>query len=364
LVLSNPLTTLLLIPTLIHLCLGVWIVWSIRRVPAWSTSGPERKPEEIVCLVAARNEEASIDSCLRALLQQSLRVSVVVIDDDSDDRTRERAEAWIPRFAGRLSVLEGGPGKAMALSAAIESTSQPVILTTDADCSPPPDWAASMVHMLDAGGLAALAGCTMVVPSTPTGTLEAVDWSVLLATSAALSESGRPVTAMGNNMAILRSALTAVGGFRAASRSVTEDYAVFRAIGRRKKVELRMAPELLNWTAPTGSLVEVFRQRRRWARGGLDGSMINRLIVIGSVLAFASPLVLLVTAPSLGVGLILARWAVTASMVRATQKRLGVSLPAALVPLHDVLLTIYVILVPVSLIFWPRIRWKDRAAGQ
>jgi len=369
----------LAIPALAHLLLGLWVAWTIRRTPGWAGAqqqpaqdgAPEPDPEEarreaagkVVCLVAARNEEASIGDCLNALLDQTVPLRVVVIDDHSEDATSEVVVSLVPESEGRLSVISGGPSKAMALADAVGLTSEEIILTTDADCRPPAGWAASMVAMVEHDELAALAGATMVIPSSTTGKLEALDWALLLSTSAALSESGRPVTAMGNNMAIRRGPLRTVGGFKAAARSVTEDYAVFRSIGEHHRVELRMAPELLNWTEPTDSLAEAFRQRRRWAIGGLDGSMTNRLIVIGSLLAFAAPIAIVFLAPVLGVGLILARWATTAGILVSAERRLGISLPKAWIPVHDVLLTLYVVLVPISILFSRTTRWKNRSVG-
>lgn len=323
-------------------------------------------PRRIACLVAARNEADNIGHCLKALSLQSADIDIVVINDHSTDETAARASAWSRQLGDRLRVMEGGPGKARALQAGLESLSPnvSVVLTCDADCTPPPEWAASMTAELEASGLAALGGFTAVEVDGSAAAVEGLDWAILLATASALSDSGRPLTAMGNNMALNREALVTVGGFLIGAESVTEDYILFRELGRRAPIAVRMEQRFLNWTQPLRSLVGLFRQRRRWAIGAADGRAVNVAILIGSTGAYGLPWVLLWFAPSLAVALILGRWAIQGLIVRGVERRMGIDLPLRWVPIHDLVLSVYGVLVPLSLPFSRRTNWKGRKLSE
>jgi cellulose synthase/poly-beta-1,6-N-acetylglucosamine synthase-like glycosyltransferase len=165
---------------------------------------------------------------------------------------------------------------------------------------------------------------------------------------------------MGNNMAFRRAALEHIGGFEFGASSLTEDYVLFRAVGRTEATAVEMDPALLNWTEPLRSLTALFRQRRRWAIGAADGAPVNAVILVGSALAYGIPWVLLFLWPVLGLSLILARWMVQGILVAAVANRLGISLPIAWVPIHDAVIAVYGAVIPLTIPFSRRTRWKGR----
>ena len=367
---------LLAIPPLAHLLFGVWVAWYTWRGRA--SAGPEAReastaalldvvePSRIACLVAARDEAGNIDDCLLALSMQSAASQVVVVNDHSTDGTAALASKWHSRFGDRLRVIEGGPGKARALQAGLEilPPEVSVVLTCDADCTPPPEWAASMAAELTASGLVALGGCTAIQVDGPTASVEALDWAILLATAAALSDSGRPLTAMGNNMALNREALDAIGGFLIGADSVTEDYILFRELGREAPTSVQMESRFLNWTQPLRSLTALFRQRRRWAIGAADGRAVNIAILIGSTGAYGLPWLLLWFAPGLAAAVIVGRWAIQGIIGLGVERRMRIDLPLRWIPVHDLVLSVYGVFVPLSLPFSRRTLWKGRTLSE
>src|SRR5579864_8651699 len=65
----------------------------------------------ITAIVPARNEEASIESCVRSLARQAEIAEVFVVDDQSTDRTAEIARGLMREIPNlRLLELEGVPG--------------------------------------------------------------------------------------------------------------------------------------------------------------------------------------------------------------------------------------------------------------
>jgi glycosyltransferase involved in cell wall biosynthesis len=105
-------------------------------------------------VIAARDEEQRIRSCLLSLLAQdypSERFEVIVVDDGSRDDTAHIVEKLCVQDA-RLRLLRRSPGgsKKAALAQAIEQARGEIILTTDADCQVGAQWLRGMLAHFDA----------------------------------------------------------------------------------------------------------------------------------------------------------------------------------------------------------------------
>ncbi len=100
---------------------------------------------DLTVVVPARDEEASIEACLRSLLSSTgVRLQIVAVDDRSSDRTGElmdalAAEALASNSAHGVEVIHitelprGWLGKPHALAAGAERAAAPWILFTDGD---------------------------------------------------------------------------------------------------------------------------------------------------------------------------------------------------------------------------------------
>src|ERR1700739_4488983 len=96
---------------------------------------PPLATPQVSVIVPARNEEASLGSCLQSLISQTgLPFEIIVVNDDSTDRTAEIAAS----FAG-VRVIEAGPlppgwtGKNNAVTAGARAARGSRLLFTDAD---------------------------------------------------------------------------------------------------------------------------------------------------------------------------------------------------------------------------------------
>jgi glycosyltransferase involved in cell wall biosynthesis len=100
---------------------------------------------QVSVVVPAYNAALTLPSCLTALRSQTYPASafeLIVVDDGSTDDT---AQVAVKYEADRvLRCVHGGP--AAARNAGIAASCGEIILFTDADCEPLPDWIAEMVR--------------------------------------------------------------------------------------------------------------------------------------------------------------------------------------------------------------------------
>jgi glycosyltransferase involved in cell wall biosynthesis len=123
-----------------------WRAWAGKTAPGTVFAQPEPDPLiELTVIVPARNEEASLDACLRSLVNQSEEIfelgrdwELLVVDDQSTDRTSEIAGEMARESAGvtvmQAAKLEPGwTGKNNAVWTAAQRARGKWLLFTDAD---------------------------------------------------------------------------------------------------------------------------------------------------------------------------------------------------------------------------------------
>jgi glycosyltransferase involved in cell wall biosynthesis len=98
-------------------------------------------------IVPAYNAEGTLDCCLHALEQQTVpreSYEILVVDDGSSDGTRARAEA----HPGVRVLAQANAGPAAARNLGVQHAHGEIVLFTDADCEPAPDWIERMLAPL------------------------------------------------------------------------------------------------------------------------------------------------------------------------------------------------------------------------
>lgn len=320
-------------------------------------------------VVAARNEELTIASCLAALLAQdypAARFNIVVVDDHSEDATAERVREIASLRPGvrliEAQAARATPGKASALALGIELSDSDVILTTDADCVPPVGWARNMVSRLENESLVVLGGPTRVRARSRFHRVQAMDWMLGFAVAGGASDLGFPLTAMGNNMSFRRAAYEAVGGYRRFMMSPTEDYELFRALGKLSGGRARLLLEdgLTVTTEPARSIGSVLSQRRRWARGALNTSAVGYVLYAAIWLAHMFPLVLLPLGVVPAAACFAVKVAADVLVLGSVGRRLGTQPAWSVLLEFELFLMLYVTSMPLSLMLAPSHRWKGR----
>ena len=186
-------------------------------------------------VVAARDEEALIADCLRALLEQRYEgdLQVVVVDDRSSDRTGDIISLMANehpqlKLVKAASALRFKCPKKSALAQGIEASSGELLLLTDADCAPPPDWVAATVARFAVPETGVVAGYARPrQPQTLREGLLALDNATIGALSAGSIGMGSPLACTGRNLAYRRRVYEETGGFEAIGHLVGGDDVYF-----------------------------------------------------------------------------------------------------------------------------------------
>lgn len=244
---------------------------------------PTRNDNPSVSIVIpVRNEEHQIRGILDSLLHidyPSERLEVIVVNDFSEDRTREIALTYRNRFPCRYEVrdtFDESDGKLILktrpLAQGIDVATGEIILMTDADCVVPQDWVRSMVaYFTDDVGM--VCGTTLPHPREnarfPLTLMETLDWLFLLGSCTGMSGKGHPQALIGNNYSVRKAAYEDIGTFRSLAIADLDDIVLLKAMGRsgRWKIVFPAYRGVMVYTRPLQSLRELARQRRRWLKG-------------------------------------------------------------------------------------------------
>ena len=253
------------------------ITWRLARRTGAAVPGPLPAPlPRVSILLAARNEAAALPRCLasiRALDYPPHLLEVLLGDDASTDGTAAVAAAAMQGFAGQFAIipitatLGLARGKANVLAHLARRAQGEVFFVTDADISLPPTWLRALLAYA-AAGVGTVTGLTVVQGPGLLARLQGLDWLVALSLMQVASDSGQPMSAMGNNMLVTRAAYQATGGYEALPFSVTEDFALFEAVNARGYGYRQVFGPLVRAASlPAPGWGALLRQRLRWLRG-------------------------------------------------------------------------------------------------
>lgn len=219
--------------------IAVTNLWVLRkRLGAYSAS---RGGPRVSILVPARNEQKNIIACVESLLVQEYEnFEVIVLDDQSDDKT---SSVLHERFGGhpRLTVLRGGPpppgwiGKSWACHQLAQHASGELLLFTDADTRHHSRALAHAAGALTEENLDFLSVFVKeeVVSWSERLVIPMISWSILSFLPLVLAYYtpwAACSAANGQFLLFRRSAYEAMGGHEAVRQSAVEDLALARRV--------------------------------------------------------------------------------------------------------------------------------------
>ena len=321
-------------------------------------------------IVAARNEERQIEQCLSSLLQLDYprdKLEIIIVNDLSNDRTPAIIEEYVRRH-GCVKMVTTLPeegnlrGKTNAVAAGIDASHGEILMFTDADCVVRQEWVSETVRSFDER-VGIVGGFTLLDIHNAFEGMQALDWVYLFGISSASAGWRIPLTAIGNNLSVRRSAYDATGGYRRIPFSVTEDYSLVRAILSRTSYELRFPSntKTVVKSAACQNWKKLFRQKQRWGVGGLD--MVPRGFVIMSIgwfLKMTLILGLFFVPVTVWLSAFCCKSFVDYLFVRKPLKQLGSLSALRYFFFFEIYFTVYVAVLPFVALLSKNVVWKER----
>ncbi|HRF42482.1 MAG TPA: glycosyltransferase, partial [Saprospiraceae bacterium] len=135
-----------------------WVVRNWRRLPEWTVPEAFVPHTSVSVVIPARNEAAGIEACLRSVFQQNYPphlLEIIVVDDHSEDDTvaivgsLNLPNLRLLRLADFVQPGATTSFKKKAIKTAIAHARGELIVTTDADCTAPPDWLPAIVSLYE-----------------------------------------------------------------------------------------------------------------------------------------------------------------------------------------------------------------------
>ncbi len=261
---------LLLLSTALYVLVALYFFFGLFRL-----SNQPRTAETpfISIVIAARNEADYIGLCLDSLKQQTYppdRFEILIVDDDSTDNTSQIVASTHLDNLRLLSVDNRFPemaAKKRPLSVGIHCARGEWILTTDADCTVPPTWVASMASYM-AADTGVVIGFSQLTSRSFFGQLQAYDFLALMAAAAGAVGMGIPLAASGQNFAYRKGLFEKIGGFHdIAHRPSGDDVLLLQLLRHAWDGHIAFAddPGAYATTHRPETPSSFWQQRKRWA---------------------------------------------------------------------------------------------------
>lgn len=229
-------------------------------------------------VIPMHDEESGVGLTLEAIGRQDYDGvwELVCVDDRSSDKTaamvREFAQAN-PRVklvqVGRDEPAVPSPKK-RALARGLDAATGEILITTDADCQPPPSWirvlAGAFVDGVDiVQGPKHCGG-----DSRASHRYQRLEMLAFVAAEAAGFSLGRPFLASAPSLAYRAEVYRRSGGFHGLEGLVSgdDDMLVHRMVRAGGRPVYAMDPTISVGTHPANTWKEVLNQRARWASNG------------------------------------------------------------------------------------------------
>jgi cellulose synthase/poly-beta-1,6-N-acetylglucosamine synthase-like glycosyltransferase len=291
------------------------------------------------------------------------------VNDRSTDRTSEIIGSWSERFPEITSFVtteESGRliGKVNALTQGLDKAQGEIVIMTDADCIVPHNWAMEHVGWYDET-VGMVSSMTSLIATHPLEYAHSLEMVEVLTMSMAGFNYNIPVSVIGNNLSVRKSAYDKIGGYRNIPFSVTEDVALFQAIWNADwKVKFKINTDIAVLTSPPDSFRTWWRQKNRWVQGGKDigwfGALILAFGYVGIVILLGAPFL---SSSWLIFTVIGAKCLADAILLVPTLHAIGRLRTIYYFPLYQVYLLFFLLCVPI-LYFQRNVKWKGRVYRQ
>lgn len=320
----------------------------------------------ISVLLAVRNEEKNIISCLEALSKQTYsNFEVWVGNDHSTDNTKKIVQDFIQKYPHfhLLDIntqLGNAKGKANVLAHLAHQASGDFLAMTDADILVSKTWLETFVNHLDEK-TGIISGVTTIDENGFFAKMQNLDWLFSFLMIKYLSNKKIPVTALGNNLFLRKEAYFQTGGYEKLPFSVTEDFQLFHEVVKNKwKFKHLFLKEIKVASKPIVTFYELLQQRKRWTKGAMQLPFWIKFLLLNKLFYFISISILSIQYPIISFVIFSMKILLQIVCLNKKGKELNTKIDFSLVVIYE----FYQVILGLSLLLFYilpiKVTWKNR----
>ena len=226
---------------------------------------------KVSVIIAIRNEEDKIVPLINHLSLQIYdkdKLEFILVDDHSNDNTLNLLKQYATENMKVINMPDGNFGKKDAISIAVSNSNGEVIIATDADCTFSPNWVSTMAGCFADPKVKLVSGPVMFSKKNKGifHSLQALEFSSLIATGAGSIATKNAIFCNGANMAYRKSVFLDLNNFKNDSLASGDDVFLLHNIKKEYPTSLSFIKEhnAIVTTNTAKNFSSFINQRKRW----------------------------------------------------------------------------------------------------
>lgn len=239
------------------------------NTPEWETPKQHKSQTKVSVLIACRNEQDNISSCVESILTNDYPThlfEIIVINDRSTDNTAQQLKNI---DSTNLIVIDNTQksGKKGALQSGIEKATGTFIITTDADCIVGPEWISSIVSLYEKSNADLISGPIKYNhDKSLIQRFQYIDGINNMAVTANGISTKEYYLANGANLSYRKTLFEEIGGFENDNHASGDDtYMIQMAAKLGSQIRFIKSKDAIVLTQPETDYTGLKHQRKRWA---------------------------------------------------------------------------------------------------
>lgn len=265
--------------TFLFLLYYIGFLWYFGKGFRQLASGTYPKTPFVSVIVSARNESQNLPFLFQALEKQKYprkRMEIILVDDRSKDNTYSLMQNFVKKHSHVkvIRISQNHPSmspKKYALTQGIQIAQGEIIVTTDADAHPGPDWIKTLIksYTPETGMVIGYAPYRTDGPyETFFHKLLALEYFSLAAVACATIKRKFSTTCNGANLSFRKKVFEQVGGYGEMGKWLSGDDDLFLqtvASQTSWKIDFAMGPDAAVFNNPPKTLAQWIHQRLRFS---------------------------------------------------------------------------------------------------
>jgi cellulose synthase/poly-beta-1,6-N-acetylglucosamine synthase-like glycosyltransferase len=327
------------------------------------------KLPQVSILIAVRNEEVNIVNCLKSIElidYPKNKLEIIIGNDNSTDNTEYLVSEFIKnkKYFKILNIthnLGNAKAKANVLAHLFNKCNGEIVFITDADIKVKATWIKTILPYFLNNEIGIVSGTTVVLGNSLFAKMQSIDWLYFSGLLTAFDNLGLKSTAVGNNMAVKKTAYLATGGYQAFNFSVTEDLALFNAITQKgfKAINL-LESNNLNFSKPQFSIKNFLHQRKRWLIGAKDLNTKWKLLFALMGFFYPALFILVFFSYKNAFAILLSKFLLQTAIALIVSKRLKIKTKIYYLILFEIYALISTFAVSIFYVLPIKMIWKER----